>query len=198
MWQRKLSMLTFAPTMHLSTNAHYFAAALAFTSLAFSPTPNYAQEAPAKPAQVLSDAANLKAETVIPGVMPVDVYLNLEQRGFTTRRDHSTGNMVCYSKRDFRDHFVNAETYCVGFAKIHRVVMTVINPSSRGTSEKASTHLEFLATLPYQGSVPDEAVKWVRANIDKKLASTTIGTVRFEIIGNAGFRSMSMWVKEQP
>lgn len=46
--------------------------------------------------------------------------------------------------------------------------------------------LEYFATLPYEGSNPTEAKKWVDANINSKKATTTIGGVLFVLSRGSG------------
>lgn len=85
------------------------------------------------------------------GVAAVDLYGNLEQRGFAIRRD--AGQIVCTSA----DRQLIAIGYVDG--------ATLRSVSATATGPQAAEFLAFVASLPYTGSQPAESSAWVTSTI---------------------------------
>ena len=120
---------------------------------------------------------------LIPGLMPVDVYLNMEKQGFTTEHIFDTENnfyeWTCKHSvegLDFRVEVSGNKVDNVNFVR----ATAMIDPAFK-KSEAAMPFIKFVSSLPYEGSIPTKAVQWVEENFNTHQAKTTIGGVKFEI-----------------
>jgi hypothetical protein len=105
-----------------------------------------------------------KVVALIPGLMPADVTLNLEQRGFTCT---AVRKIVYYErncKREEGTYLFNVdiggrEPFIVDF--IDTTVIQFSSPSN----EIAAAIMGFVATMPYDDAKPLEARAWVENTI---------------------------------
>ena len=131
----------------------------------------------------LVPCAGAQAET-IPGILPVDVYLSLESKGFTTdKRFKSEGSQFMSDLENEAGRF-SGQVYCPPgqSAQINVVVGLVQNFSSdaNATNAMSANFLTFIASLPYEGSKPGEAQAWVMANLGKE-TEKMFGPVKFQL-----------------
>ncbi len=123
------------------------------------------------------------AET-IPGVLPVDVYLSLEEKGFTTDKQFKPAGtrFMCSMDSDFGRF--SGQVYCPPgeSTKINVVVGLVQNftGDANSTNAMSASFLAFIASLPYEGSNPSEAQAWVAANLGKE-TEKMFGSVKFQL-----------------
>lgn len=118
-------------------------------------------------------------EKNIPGLMPVDIYLNLEEKGFETTKEL---NPCCswYSVSGSSPVRYLAEVYGNSASTVYRVNASVTTTIDKNTKAIAKPFFGYIATLQYTGSNPEVARDWVEKNVGKK-ASTVIGGVTFEL-----------------
>lgn len=119
-------------------------------------------------------------ESNIPGVMPVDVYLNLENEGFSTTKELNPCCSWFSVKGDMSSVRYLAEVYGNSASSFYRVNASVTTTIDKNTNAIARPFFGYIATLNYSGSKPDDARKWVEKNIGKK-AKTIIGGVTIEL-----------------
>ncbi|MEI6914245.1 MAG: hypothetical protein WCL39_03850 [Armatimonadota bacterium] len=116
----------------------------------------------------------------ISGVAPVDVYLNMEKQGFTTKKDFSNGKCMWSSSKT-----INMTTYGVDVYSSNVNTVERVNAMGGTTTDKDADavfrkFLGYVATLQYEGSQPEVARQWVESNIGSK-GKMSIGGVTFEI-----------------
>jgi hypothetical protein len=139
------------------------------------------------PSTTQQTAPTVKKEPAIPGLQPVDIYLNLEKEPYTLKfGDWSKGatrNQKC-GKRD-KD---NAELrVCIDSTDANDVVF--IDATVLGTNVAGANWLfPYLTTVPFEGNEPQKAKAWVTENLPKlkegQPVETTIGGVKFTLFGN--------------
>ncbi len=120
----------------------------------------------------------------INGIMPVDVYLNMEGRGFLTKKNllgAEEGNLWINEKNqagiDYR-----VETYSHSPNDIENIRATAMVDPVAKKIVATVPFFEYVASLPYDKSEPQKAAAWIRNNINKNKATTLIGGVRFTIM----------------
>lgn len=122
------------------------------------------------------------------GIYAVDVYGNLESKGFSVEklRDSTLGLSAWYCSMTQGNTVYKVDASGESETKVSNVRATITGDIN-SIDSKAAEFLGFVASLPYEGSSPNRARAWVESNIGRS-ASTEIGGVRFELktIGNTG------------
>lgn len=124
---------------------------------------------------------SVKNENIIAGIMPVDIYKNLEDKNFTLNKNFhgADGNSwVCTSKNEGEE--LSATVFSHNINTVESISATIICTPPK----MASSHVDFLqyvSTAAYDSSQPKEASLWVGKNINKDKATTNIGGVSFTI-----------------
>lgn len=120
-------------------------------------------------------------ENAIPGLEPVDVYLNLEKQGFTTTKflDSEYGNSWV-SKMNIAniDYTVNTFSNDINSVETVRASASVTPPKKIIATQD---FFKMISTLPYENSKPQEASIWIENNFDNDKATIEINGVRFTI-----------------
>jgi uncharacterized ParB-like nuclease family protein len=131
-------------------------------------------------------AAAQKA-AALPGLQPVDVYLNLDKQPYSLKFGGFTKGVTRYQKCGKRD--VGGETMevCIDSNDVNDVVF--INATvTGGTITSADLLLPYVATVPFEGNQPQKAKAWVTDNLPKlrqgEPVEIAIGGVRFTLFGN--------------
>lgn len=114
---------------------------------------------------------------VIPGLTPADVYLNLEAKGFTTVKKFAAeigkewSEFTCI-KEDGTCRFTAIIYIPKGrtseVSAVFGAVQNLQGPSAEDNALSAP-FLSYLATLPYEGSLPLEAKIWVAGSMGKNI-----------------------------
>jgi hypothetical protein len=120
----------------------------------------------------------VEATPVIPGMLAVDVYLNLEEKGFKTHKEFNAGAAQMLCQKMDADGLYLVGIQCAGASKVIAVEATV-EPSTPITSD-AREFLAYIATLPYDGAKPEAARSWVKSHFGQT-ATTQIGGVQFHL-----------------
>jgi hypothetical protein len=118
---------------------------------------------------------------LIPGLAPVDVYLNLEQRGFTVTKDLKPGacSWMCeqlYPSVKFNASVYGPETDVVSFIRGE-----VMADGVEKTALAGRDFLAFLASIPYDGAESQAAHDFVVQNYDLDSSVARIGGVQFTL-----------------
>lgn len=118
----------------------------------------------------------------IPGANPVDIYLNLENKGFKIDKQLG-GSKGCFwycdkSESGF-DYNVTIASMAPG--EIEQVKISVnINGSDPDKKIIAiKPFLKYVSTLPYEGSDTNKVTNWIEDNFNKDKASIVIGGAKF-------------------
>jgi hypothetical protein len=132
------------------------------------------------------------ATEVIPGLEPVDVYLNLEKKGFKTTKHYgdSQNTFVCELEEDKCSYTVTAYTPAgsANSVKTVQVMAQWFGPNDDAATDKLKPFMGFAATFPYDGATPEEARRWVEANLGKETSESFGGGVKFELFSKARTR----------
>lgn len=117
----------------------------------------------------------------IPGIVASDVHLSLKERGFVIQRIWGEDGDLMYSCTDDRRGNTRYQADAIGKAgqELTSVRATVTSTPSEANVQGAD-FLGYIASLPYEGSLPNKASAWVESNIGRN-ATTEIGGVRFEL-----------------
>lgn len=118
----------------------------------------------------------------INGLNPVDVYLNLEKEGFKTEKQiggeygNSWISTQSYAGVDYK-----VETYSTNTQNVISVRATAMIDVTQKNIIATKQFMQFIATLPYENSQPEEAKSWVDRNFNNDKATITISDATFTI-----------------
>jgi len=106
-----------------------------------------------------------KAKALIPGLMPADVTVNLEQRGFTCGTvEQGQLYYVRTCNKDTAAYSLHVEIYGRELFSVDFIDSTILQFGTPDY-ELAASFLGFMATMPYDGAVQQESRSWVEATI---------------------------------
>jgi hypothetical protein len=139
----------------------------------------------------------------LPGLMPADVTVNLEQRGLTCSSAEATfdGGFVWSCSREAYDVLLYVDVYSSSLVTVDMIDASVIFYSS-ADDDLASQFLGFIATMPYDGAQPLDAREWVETTLPTirvagDVREITIGGVDFILFGMPTARSLEMGMLDQ-
>lgn len=118
----------------------------------------------------------------IPGLAPVDVYLSLEQQGFSTdKRLSSEHGNFWESKQIVEGIEYRVTTFSRALEKVETVQATALIDLGMKQIEAAQPFLLYIVSIPYEGSKPEKVQKWIRENFYNDKASLVVNGVKFTI-----------------
>ena len=137
------------------------------------------------PSNTPRPTATEEATGLLPGLMPADVTVNLEQRGFTCGNPEQ--GQLYYTRtctNDTADYLIRVDIYgreafLVDF--LESSVLQFATPDN----EFAASFLGFLATMPYDGAVQEEARNWVETTLPTLQGQ---GDVRAQVFAGVKYR----------
>ena len=148
------------------------------------------QEAGLEPvAETVRVTQNPQSVPLIPGLMPVDVYLNLTNKGFskTGPKSMPEGWLLWeIEDENVTEHFrveVWSPASAAEVQSVRAFATNTLRPESE-TGQIATPFFGYLATLAYDGSTPIEARNWVQTHAGTN-ATRRFGKVKFELFANA-------------
>ena len=117
------------------------------------------------PSNTPRPTATEEATALLPGLMPADVTVNLEQRGFTCGTvDQGQLYYIRSCDLDTADYSLHVEIYGRELLSVDFIDSTVLQYTSPDY-EFAASFLGFMATMPYDGAVQQEARNWVETTV---------------------------------
>lgn len=135
------------------------------------------------PASKESTEVQKVVDNTIPGANPVDIYLNLESKGFKIQKQLGGSEKGCFwycdkSESGF-DYNVTIASMAPG--EIEQVKISVnINGSDPDKKIIAiKPFLKYVSTLPYEGSDTNKVTNWIEENFNNNKASIVIGGAKF-------------------
>ncbi|MBL7954398.1 MAG: hypothetical protein JNJ91_05125 [Flavobacteriales bacterium] len=137
-------------------------------------------EVPTTP-EAASEPEAQPAPTVISDLNPVDVYLNLEQRGFTVTKNLKPGQLSWTCRQTWPSVEFVAETFGPEVDRASLVRATVTADGVNKTALAGRDYLLLVASVPYTGAQPQVAHDWLLANFDNDSATTSIGGATFTL-----------------
>lgn len=117
---------------------------------------------------------------IIPDMIAADIYPNFENKGFKINKQIRNENTSIYCELSTSKEKLNVIITGCSPEEIICVEATAIDYSGENQKD-VEDFLAYVATLQYKNSDPKTAKKWVKKNIDKNGAKTTIGGVTFSI-----------------
>ncbi len=130
----------------------------------------------------------------IPGLTPQDVYLSLENRGFTCSEPELMGledvvRWTCERQEAKGKYLVEINSKDANSVRLLKA--WVISHEPARADALAQDFLGYVARVPYEGAQPEEAKAWVEQSVGSK-ASAEFGGVSYTLGGKAGRRSLEL------
>jgi len=124
----------------------------------------------------------------IPGIMPVDVYLNLTNKGFKKKgpKDISlkeAGYDTIHWNLQFRDYSKLQDVDVFGYTpnNVYKVSALCQNYSSSSFESKCKDFIVYLSSIPYKYADSKQAMEWIKNNLDEEEAEIIISDVKFTL-----------------
>ena len=139
-----------------------------------------------KEARIQVEAENKKGEfsdnDFIPGLSPADVYVDLENKGFTKKKHF--GQLQLQWILNYTDNDAKYYVEVFGTETTNVFVVKAMGSNLVGDNVRSSVRsfLGMIATLKYKGSMPIKARTWVEKNAHKNI-SKVFGGVKYQIMG---------------
>lgn len=134
--------------------------------------------------------------TQLPGVMAVDLYMNLEKQGWKCGRPQQAKDIMNPSKLDknkttFDCFSKDKNAYAIAWGTTASNLTWI---TADATTKSSYGWLGFIATLPISGVDQAAAQKWVMAAANsKKSSSKLFGDIKFSITAGSGIaRTLSI------
>jgi hypothetical protein len=127
-------------------------------------------------------------EPIIPELTAIDVYGNLEDKGFTCEKKGMVQppiSVVWTCTDSASDYDYTVQIFAGSSMQIYSVTSTALNFTSKSNTEASGDFLSYIATLSYKDAKPTEARDWVRNNMESHDKSIVISNVKFAIFGQA-------------
>lgn len=121
----------------------------------------------------------------LPGLVPADILVNLEERGWTCSRDFGGSLLVWSCTLDTPGVLARVDVYSRGLGSVDFVEAGVMG-------EDGGELLGFLATWPYDGAQPAAARAWVLEHLHDEQAQAEFGGVRLWLRAPVGAWSLEM------
>jgi hypothetical protein len=119
------------------------------------------------------------AQKVIPGLMPVDVYGNLTNKGYKLDRQMGAGGSLwtCTKSENGIDYNVTLGGDGMNVEEL-RINAICTAPKS---ALSVKQFFVYMASLQYNGASPQRAQQWLNANYNNNKATAVFGPARFTI-----------------
>lgn len=118
----------------------------------------------------------------IEGIIPGDIYLNLEKIGFKTERASDQGNFSWSCKLFDNGIEYRVDMYSEEIDKVESIVATVYLQSTNININRTYDFLKYIGSVPYDSSEPQRSASWIKENFNKKRSSIIIGDAEFIIL----------------
>lgn len=131
---------------------------------------------------ITDNKQNNSSELYIQGLNPVDLYLNLENKGFTVTKDFdvNTGNMwTCKAIENGVE--VTVTIFSPKDTDKAQSVRATIMGDAYGSVKNGKAVAGYIATIPYDSAERERARKFVEDNYNNDKASIVIGDAEFTI-----------------
>jgi hypothetical protein len=156
-------------------------------------TSRYSPEIPEEPTATQAPASKPKKKPIqqaakhIPGMNQVDLYLNLEQRGFTKTVLYADGKAIWTCKKTLPDG-TQLTADCFGKSSaIESFTAWALSPEKRiDANPEAIAFVRYIGTLPYDTQDNQAFTAWLDSYFSQRAIhpEKTIGDVTFTLSGN--------------
>jgi len=150
------------------------------------------KKAKIKPKEKKSDpVVSITNSKYIKGLLPADVYGNMNMRGFKTEQFLETAMGHTWVSKKSKDDF---DYEVIAWSEDDdKKVQTVKATAKCEPPNKIIDAVQFfqmVSTLPYDNSQPQRAARWALDNFEQNNATTTIGGVKFTLFSNSKSEKM--------
>lgn len=126
--------------------------------------------------------------TILPGLEPVDVYLNMEKMGFVTEKISSEFGYSWFCRKNYAGikyevSFSSLDGRTVETVTATAMIEDVLNKNIIATKPFFLT----IGSLPFDGNEPRKAAEWINENFYNNKKSIIISGVEFTIIAPTNF-----------
>ena len=137
----------------------------------------------------------IRSEPTIPGLEVYDVQGNLEDEGFecekSTYSDETLKTMwLC--ELDEGEKSYSVEIWARDSFNVYAVEANGLNYTETTNTAALGDFMSFIATLPYEGSNPQESSEWVKENLEQHDVTHIQGDVSFTIYGEGRAKILSI------
>lgn len=125
----------------------------------------------------------------IPGANPVNIYLDLEKKGYKIDKQYSKeyGNLWSCTLKDYAVDY-NVQIFSNDVTTIESVKVTAsLTGNEQKNTEVLKPFISYIATMPYEGQDVGKVKKWLNENFNNDGASIVIGAAKFTIYGKTPF-----------
>lgn len=151
---------------------------------------------PAPPTSTLPPPPT-KVTGFLPGLMPADIKVNLENRAFTCAPVEEAASLYVWTCKKATDIArLEVMFYSRTLGTVDFIDASVLQ-SGKPADDLSTAFLGFMATMPYDNAKPDAAKAWVAETIptlkgEGDVRSATFGGVPFQLFGISTARALEM------
>jgi hypothetical protein len=129
--------------------------------------------------------------TILPGLEPVDIYLNMEKMGFVTEKISSEFGYSWFCRKNYAGikyevSFSSLDGRTVETVTATAMIEDVLNKNIIATKPFFLT----ISSLPFDGNEPRKVAEWINENFYNNKKSIIISGVEFTIIAPTNFVRM--------
>lgn len=123
-------------------------------------------------------------DTSIKGLMPVDIYLNLENKGYTITKNHSLeyGDLInCKNSSAGIDYLVNISGNNQNPVEQVRASATINGLEPTKQIIAAKPFIKYISSIQYEGNDANKVAEWIEKNFDNDKSTIEVSNVKFTI-----------------
>ncbi|MGR3790053.1 hypothetical protein ACUXZJ_11435 [Flavobacterium sp. TN-1] len=123
-------------------------------------------------------------DKAIKGLMPVDIYMNLEKKGYQITKNHSAeyGNIInCKNSDSGIDYIVDVYGDNENPVLEVRATASLNGMDSEKKIIAVKPFIKYISSIPYEGSNPSKISDWLEKNFDNNGASIIVSDVKFTL-----------------
>ncbi len=131
-----------------------------------------------------TEIAVVAPDNSIKGIMPVDVYLNLEKAGYNIDKQLSSKDgcfWTCTYSEAGIDYYVRVSSTTSSTVEEIRVMGSLNGSEPTKKIISVKPFLKYIASVPYEGSNPQKVAEWLENNFNKNGSTIDISGVRFTL-----------------
>lgn len=136
----------------------------------------------------------IETDKAVTGLMPSDIYLNLEKKGYTTSKEISgnEGNSWRCIKKDFATEY-DVQLFSASGINVEEMRATAsLTGQENKNISSVKPFIKYISSFEYEGSDPDKVAQWIDNNFDVDGATITVGVAKFTLNGNKFNRVISI------
>ncbi|EKT3967142.1 hypothetical protein [Flavobacterium psychrophilum] len=123
-------------------------------------------------------------DTSIKGLMPVDIYLNLEKKGYAITKNHSLeyGDLInCKNSSAGIDYVVDISGNNENPVEEVRATATINGTEPTKLIIATKPFIKYISSVQYEGSEANKVAEWIEKNFDNDKSTIEVSKVKFTI-----------------